>query len=97
MDNYDQIQLRILEKQVIECSDIEEILSDYIDNEIISSLKARVANHILNCECCTEAQDDLMTIMAVAKSLHDAPMPSGVRERLRKNLNARLNLNLSDI
>ncbi len=88
-------QLRILEKPIIECPDVEELLSDYIDHELIPTLHARVGAHIMECAVCSESEEDIRMVIELAATIKDTPVPIDVRERLRQNLNDRLGLSLS--
>jgi len=86
-------EIRILEKQALECADVEELISDYIDDELIVVLKARVASHLNHCEKCRECEEDTRSIIILAKTLQ-RPVPQDVRRRLREKLNQTLGLNL---
>lgn len=91
-----QFQLRVLEKLTIECADVEELLSDYIDHELLPTLQCRVADHIGCCDRCTEAEEDIRMVVELAATLRDTPVPDGVSARLKEGLNEKLGLRMRD-
>ena len=88
-------QIEVLEKPVISCSDVTALLSDYVDDDILPSLKARIANHVEGCDLCKDEEQGLREVISLASELCDTPpLPAGVSTRLRQALNRRLGLSL---
>ena len=95
MARLSEIELRILEKQTIDCEDITAILGDFVDNELSPSLRDRVHSHIRTCPECQEGEMRYREVIALAKELPEDPMPSEVSRRLKEALNRKLGLNIS--
>ena len=90
-------QIRILEKQLVGCDDVAELLGEYVDGELSSTLSKRVGSHLKGCESCREIEEGYRFTIELAREIKRKPMPAGVQNRLRKALNERLGLNLSMI
>ena len=88
------LQLRILEKENIECDDITALLGDLADNELPPTLKTRVLSHVAECDICQEEVDSYHWVISLTKELKDVPMPSDVSKRLRERLNKSLGIAL---
>ena len=88
-------EIRILEKEALECSDVTALLGSFVDNDLSESLKGRVIEHIASCADCQEGAERYREVIALAKTLPEVPLTQGVSERLRSALNKRLGLNLS--
>lgn len=89
-----EIQIEILERPIITCDDVEEMLGDYTDGELIPTLHARLASHIEECEHCRDIEMQYRAIIKLAKALRDRPVPQSVKSNLRNNLNRKLGINL---
>ncbi len=94
MNRPSEIEIEILERPIITCDDVEEMLGDFVDGELIPTLHARLANHIDQCECCKESELEYRAVIKLAKAIRDRPVPAGVKERLRENLKAKLGVEL---
>lgn len=91
-------QLRILEKQEIDCIDVQLIMGDYADGDLTETLKERVDHHICTCKKCAEFKDSyLKTIELAASLLEPKPLPVDLQNRLRAALNRRLGINLPPV
>ena len=86
--------MRILEKDSISCVDVEALLGDYVDNELPSTLKARMEAHISQCAECQENEKSYRLVVELASELPVIPVPAEVRIRLRKALNEKLGIEL---
>jgi anti-sigma factor RsiW len=89
-----ELHLMVLEKGSLECADIDELMGDLVDGELPITLATRVNDHIEGCEHCLESLAAYKWVMAQAKQLKPAPLPSDVSTRLRQALNQRLGLTL---
>lgn len=96
MKRYTGREIRILEKQTLECKDIEALYGSYVDDDLNPTLRARVASHIATCEECSEFAASYRLVTELAKDLRadSAALPSDVKSRLHKALNEKLGLTL---
>jgi predicted anti-sigma-YlaC factor YlaD len=89
----------MLREQLVEisCDEIEELYGEYREGELPSYKTEVIKQHIAQCEECQTFVDTYELVIAVAKTLQ-APqrLPDGFRERLRKGLNERLGISLSE-
>jgi hypothetical protein len=95
MKKLTDLQIRILEKQLVGCDDVTELLGDYVEGELSPSLGKRVVSHIKRCECCREMEESYRFTIQLAREIKSKPLPVGVQNRLRKALNERLGLTLA--
>jgi Putative zinc-finger len=89
-----EIQLFILEKQHIECADFDELLAEYVENELADSLHARLKAHAQHCKICKRGEMLYREVISLAKNLPKPAMPEGMSARLRAALNDQLGLEL---
>lgn len=95
MQTVNELHLTILEKPVIECSDIEQLLGDLVDGDLTPTLEGRIRDHIEDCDCCRESEKSYRWVVKKAKLLKSEPLPNDVSRRLRMALNEKLGLALS--
>lgn len=95
--NASDIQLRVLEKEIISCRDVARLMDDYTDQELSTTLRARLDAHIRRCPECQELRSSYRWVCDTAHELGQAPFDRGVQNRLRQALNQRLGLNLPDV
>mgnify|MGYP000986023514 FL=1 len=89
----------MLREQLVEitCNDIEELYGDYREGDLSKYEATLVSSHIEQCEECQAFVDTYELVIAVAKTLQAPPrLPDGFKERLRKGLNERLGISLSE-
>ena len=94
MTRLSDLELRILEKQTIDCDDVTALLGDYVENELSPSLRDRVHMHIRSCSECEQGEHGYREVIALAKELPEKPVTEDVQKRLREALNKRLGINL---
>ena len=58
MSSFTDDQLRILEKSVIECRDVNILLGDFVSEELPQCLTQRLNEHILECDSCKESVEN---------------------------------------
>ncbi|HHV28551.1 anti-sigma factor family protein [Acetivibrio mesophilus] len=75
------------------CSEIIELLSLYIDNELDNETKNEIDEHIKTCEICKSELDALKEIVGALGSFEEVELPSGFREELHEKLMAEKNKN----
>lgn len=97
MKKYSDAQLRILEKETIICEDVVALLDDVVANDIATTLRRRLDDHMLECQFCQEMDESYRLTIELAFELRDTPIPNGVQNRLREALNKRLGLNLAAV
>jgi len=92
-------QLMVLEKNEIDCLDVVELLGDLADGDLPPTLRARVEDHIAGCDFCADMRAGYDLTIELARELkdEDQPLPTGVQNRLRSALNAKLGLNLTPV
>ncbi len=75
----------------LSCSDVLELLSDYIDNATDSGTRARVEEHLRGCDWCERFGGRFSEVVeTLRKQLGTAePLPSDVAKRLRERLGRR--------
>lgn len=89
----------MLREQLVEisCNEIEELYGEYRDGELSRYKTQAIKEHITQCEDCQAFVDTYELVIAVAKTLQAPPrLPDGFRERLRRGLNERLGISLSE-
>ena len=91
-----EFQLMVLEKEKITCDDVAELMGDYADGELIPTLEGRLNEHIAECFDCQDLREQYLLTIELAREIgrRPPPVPTGVQNRLRAALNARLGLNL---
>jgi len=94
MKRISDMHMRILEKETIECRDVEDLLGDYIDQELSATLKARLATHIRYCRHCQSEEKAYRLVIELAQELPPIPVSVEVKNRLRKALNEKLGISL---
>jgi len=96
MKRYTGKEIRILEKQTLECKDVEALFDSFIDDELNPTLKARIASHITTCEECAEFAASYKLVTELAKEIRPEPttLPRDVKFRLHQTLNEKLGLTL---
>ncbi len=95
MNKISEDQIRILEKQEIECKDIPQMMCDYADGDLTVSLRDRLDVHMSVCPNCLEFKESYLKTIQLAKILKPQPLNSEVQNRLRNALNERLGIQLS--
>jgi len=60
------------EKENMNCTDIQALLDDYLDNELVADKQNAVELHINNCVSC---QQSLQEIQAIRQALRSLPVP----------------------
>lgn len=70
----------------MQCHDICELLSAYIDGMLDSSQAVRVEEHIESCTVCKLEYEDLMTAVSLVRELPEIAPPPEFHSRLRQKL-----------
>jgi anti-sigma factor RsiW len=85
---------QVLEKRTLDCTDVVTLLCDYVDDELMPALTARVDDHLERCQYCRSILDSYQKTVKLAHDLPEKPVSIGSQNRLRANLNKRLGLSL---
>ena len=64
------------------CSEIRELLSAYVDGELIGEQAASVSAHVNECKECAKELHALQTIAGSARSLESVNPPANIRSRI---------------
>jgi anti-sigma factor RsiW len=73
------------------CNEISDKLSLYIDDELSSEEMKQVEEHLNSCENCQKVLDEYRNLISVLKNLPEEEPPEGYCERLHEKLLAILN------
>lgn len=68
------------------CSDIEDLLSSYLDHELLPEESSFVEKHLEHCDYCRQTLADLQETSNLLQSLPNVPMPDGFQEQLHELL-----------
>lgn len=96
MTQMSQDELRIFEKPVISCHDVDALLDDYVEGGLAPSLNERLSAHIDCCEYCRENEELYREVITLAGEIgkEQPQMSLGAKNRLRSALNKELGLKL---
>ncbi len=72
----------------MQCSEIREMLSAYIDDVLDRRSKAAVEDHLGTCRACFQELTDLQETVKLLRSLGEVAPPAGFREQLTGRLSA---------
>lgn len=64
------------------CSDLVELLSDYLDGELVSDTRRDVDAHLSDCPDCQTALDHLQASLVLMRSSTVEQLDPDVRQRL---------------
>ena len=74
----------------MECAEIRELLSEYLDHTLDSETKVLVQEHVQACSGCKEELNLLRSLVGALGSLEPVKAPDDFLERLRKRIEKRL-------
>lgn len=86
--------MEVLEKPEIDCIDVINLLGDYTDGELTSSVRGRVDAHVEHCAYCRRMMSSYIKTVELAGELRDHPLPVETQRRLRESLNKKLGISL---
>lgn len=75
----------------MKCKDVIRELSDYLDGALEPGVLAELQRHLEHCEDCKLVVDTTRKTVQVFCNSEPAPLEPGIRERLHKALEQRLN------
>ncbi len=88
-------QIPFLKSAAVSCNDIEELLSCYIDGEMIAPLQERFEGHLKECDSCRGLIDDCRSLKDIAATLDEHQLPHEVSLRLREALRDKVGYNVT--
>ncbi len=94
-DIYEE-EKELVAKEQFCCGVSEELLQDYVDNELDELTAHRVERHVDVCKKCGPICKELIDLKSLARSLNDArPISPEIQSRLRSKLIVELNININ--
>ncbi len=73
----------------MKCKEILAALSDYVDGELDSALRGALQKHLADCNPCQLVVDNVRQTITLYKSGRPIELPAALRERLRRALRER--------
>ncbi len=70
----------------LECDDIQELGSDYIDEELNSKVAEKVRGHISWCGPCNAFMSTLRATVDILRASPKKDAPAGFKDRVRQSL-----------
>lgn len=71
---------------MIDCESVREELSAYIDNELPSSQRQKIEQHLQLCKRCYDEYFELQATSAIMRSLKEIEPPPGLKEKVKERL-----------
>ena len=72
----------------LDCKNVWEHISEYIDHRLEPEVLADVENHLENCEVCSAVLDSTRNVLVLTADNRTFELPLGFSERLHKRLEA---------
>lgn len=70
----------------LECKNVWEHISEYLDHQLDAELLKDIENHLENCEVCSAILDSTRNILVLTADDRTYELPVGYSERLHKRL-----------
>jgi anti-sigma factor RsiW len=83
------------QRRILGCSEIEDLLDEYIDEQLSPPLVKSYEHHLERCEDCRELVHDCRQIVELARALPEPQLPDGLHERLTRRLEGELGVKFS--
>jgi predicted anti-sigma-YlaC factor YlaD len=72
----------------LDCKDVWEYISEYIDQRLEPSVLTEMENHLENCEVCSAVLDSTRNVLVLTADNRTFELPVGFSERLHERLSA---------
>ena len=72
------------------CEQVEALASDFIDGQLSQADRLVIEHHLKKCQTCASLISDIKSIISLAQTLAESPIPEGVKYRLRRVLQEKL-------
>lgn len=76
----------IFKRRELDCQEVRDVSSDFIDGDVSDKQKARIAFHLERCGPCTAFVNTLRATVELLRSAPDAELPAGFKQRIRDSL-----------
>jgi anti-sigma factor RsiW len=70
----------------LDCKDVWENISEYIDHRLDPSVLAEMEKHLENCEVCSAVLDSTRNVLVLTADNRTFELPVGFSERLHRRL-----------
>lgn len=70
----------------ISCSEVQKVLSDYLDDDITDEMRRRIEDHLQGCKHCTAICDGLRNVVQLLGDDRVIELPTGFSRRLYRRL-----------
>lgn len=78
---------RKLERTIlISCAEVRHELSNYLENDVTTELRARIEQHVLTCTGCKAIYDGVKNVLRLVTSSEVIELPPGFSLRLYRRL-----------
>lgn len=94
MKKYTEDHMNMLEKVKINCTDVEDVFFEFIENELPLTLSSRIDSHINRCSDCKSFSSEYSLVVELASELKLPEMTSSTKSRIHQSLNEQLGINL---
>ena len=80
------------EKMIVEisCFEVWRQISDYVDDDVESGLKARLTYHFARCKDCKALLDGVRNVVALIGDEQVFELPNGASQRITSSLERRI-------
>ena len=75
-------------KQSFDCSQLKDVLPDYLDRSLRNEICAEIRSHMEECEDCRIYVETIETTLVLYKHCPENDVPEEIRIDLRRNLRA---------
>ena len=70
--------------QELDCTDVQDLASDYVDEEMGESIVVKMRRHLSDCAPCQSFMTSFANTIRALQSMPKGKAPDGVRERILK-------------
>ncbi len=77
---------RLFRRRDLDCKDIQDFSSDYIDDGLSPTLGDRFRHHLDGCEKCNTFVSTLRATILTLRDLPRRPVPTDLKDRVRQRL-----------
>ena len=78
--------VRLFSRRELDCNEVREASSDFIDDELSSAESSRIRSHLERCGPCTAFVNSLKTTIGMLRSTATSGAPSGFRQRVYERI-----------
>ncbi|MCY4654165.1 MAG: zf-HC2 domain-containing protein [Dehalococcoidia bacterium] len=78
--------LNIFKRRELDCQEVRDVSSDFIDGDVSNKQKAKIAHHLGRCGPCTAFVNTLRATVDLLRAAPDVELPAGFKRRIRDSL-----------